>query len=68
MRCTPIGVWGHKLTDLDVFKAGTLEAGLTHYRSLPKEAVGLYGLAIKHLVNGKSRAEVYKLVKEFAVE
>lgn len=35
MRCTPIGVWGHKLSDMDIFTAGKLDAGLTHIRDEP---------------------------------
>lgn len=35
MRCSPIGVWGFRLSDEEVFTAGKLDAGLTHCRDEP---------------------------------
>ena len=68
MRCTPIPIWGYRLSDEDVFKAGVADACLTHSHLLPQQVVGLYCVAIKHLINGYTRKETYEKVFQLALD
>lgn len=63
MRATPIGIWGHKLSDVDIISAGGYDASLTHCSQVPLVAVGLYCLAIKYLLHGTSKKATYEIVK-----
>ncbi len=56
MRCTPLGIWGYRLSDEDLFLAAVQDTSLTHSNKIPQCAVGLYCLAIKHLINGATPA------------
>ena len=68
MRCTPIPIWGLNLSDEEVFEAGVADTELTHSNKIPQQVVGLYCLAIKHLLNGSSRKEAYEKVYQFTLE
>ena len=55
MRATPLPIWGHKLQDKDLYSACVEDTMLTHSNRVPHEAVAIYSIAIKHLLNGESR-------------
>ena len=41
---------------------------LTHSNKVPHEAVAIYSIAIKYLLNGVSRMEVYRMARDYAYE
>ena len=55
MRATPLPIWGYKLSDDDLYKACVEDTKLTHSNKVPHEAVAIYCIAIKHLINGAKR-------------
>ena len=55
MRATPLGVWASRLSAADAFRAGALDAALTH--PSVSGANGAYVCAIAHLVSHPGDAE-----------
>lgn len=68
MRCTPVPVWGYRLSDDEVFVAGCSDARLTHSDPVALQVVGLYCLTIKYLINGATRVEAYYKVHQYVEE
>eukprot|EP01006_Ploeotia_vitrea_P010240 TRINITY_DN26575_c0_g1_i1.p1 TRINITY_DN26575_c0_g1~~TRINITY_DN26575_c0_g1_i1.p1 ORF type:complete len:207 (-),score=10.40 TRINITY_DN26575_c0_g1_i1:99-719(-) len=50
MRCTPIGVWAHKLPEKDIVKLAIADSALTHCNSATAKSCAAYSLAIAHLM------------------
>jgi ADP-ribosyl-[dinitrogen reductase] hydrolase len=50
MRCTPLAVWCHKLTNAEIIAAVPKDVNFTHNNSLSEQVVITYCLAIKHML------------------
>jgi ADP-ribosylglycohydrolase len=50
MRITPQAVWGHKLSDEELYKAVKLQTNFTHSNQIAVESCYLYCWAIKLLI------------------
>ena len=51
MRCTPLAVFGRKLSDMDLAEASKLDSSLTHPHSNCTTAVACYTCSIAELIN-----------------
>lgn len=51
MRVTPLGVWGHRLSEADLLDAACQDSRLTHSNKTCQHASAIYCLAIRHLMH-----------------
>lgn len=51
MRITPLIVWASALEEKDFFKAIVADVELTHPNRLVQDAIKVYGVAVKYLLN-----------------
>eukprot|EP00347_Sterkiella_histriomuscorum_P006298 403353304 len=64
MRITPFAVWCSQLSNEDLYKAVHLETHLTHCNKTAIDAVYLYCLTIRLILNGETdRVKIYDTIK-----
>jgi ADP-ribosyl-[dinitrogen reductase] hydrolase len=66
MRCTPLAVWGHRLSTKELVAAARADSALTHSNRSCGDAVATYVLAVAALVRGGGRQEAYSLASGWA--
>ena len=64
MRVTPLSVFTSKITDNKILeKVVDADVSFTHCKLIVLLAVSSYCIAIRELINGKSRKYAYKIAK-----
>lgn len=68
MRATPIGIFGHRLTDAEIAEMARLDCSLSHRNESVSAAVAVYCIAIAELVNNPAATarSAYERAKAWA--
>ena len=69
MRVSPLAVFGHATTDMQLAKWARLDAQLTHPHPVCQDANALFVLTVRHaLTTGNTPPEIYRYAKTWAIE
>lgn len=66
MRIAPLGVWGAKFSDEQLWQIVKLECNLTHSNPIVIDFCFLYVLAIKYSILGFSKEDIYQHLQRMA--
>jgi len=69
MRVSPIGIWGHAMSPVDVAGFARQDSGLTHPNRICLDSVSVFAFALaKAISEGCGPGEVYRCVVRYAEE